>query len=179
MSSKLALALTFALTLVAISVDTADAGCRRGYRIRRYAPVIHHHHRVVHKPAVAAIVPPPPAANLTEIPAGSVITLPGNFLGIAPGHVFLVIDTVKLPCEIKDWKPNGVTLCLPPMAIKVPRPARLDVVLPHGKVGNAVKILMTPPAQVVLHPSLPQSPLPTGFEGPQFGAPVVNTPIAQ
>ena len=182
---KITAVLTVAVAAVITSADSADAGCRGGYGYGRvcrypvrqvYRPVIRH--RVV-QPAVAAPLPAEPAGpQLTEVPVGSILTLPGNFFGTEPGHVFLVFKSAKLPCVIKDWKPNAVTLALPPMAIKHAQAARLDVVLPHGQLGHEVKILLTPPADIVLHPTAPQSPLPTGIATPGIAAPVVHTPAA-
>jgi hypothetical protein len=47
------------------------------------------------------------------------------------------------------------------MAIKEAVLIRLDIILPHGQLGNTQKILVTAPAPVILHPTAPTSPLPT------------------
>jgi hypothetical protein len=100
-------------------------------------------------------------------------------MGPVAGHVFLVLNEVKLPTKIVSWSPNGVTVTLPPMAVKQPSPARLDVILPHGQTISSVKILLTPPAPLVIHPTPPASPLPTGpATGPlQTGIPQIGTPL--
>jgi hypothetical protein len=91
-----------------------------------------------------------------------------------------VLNDVKLPAQIVAWSPNGVTITLPPMAVKQPSPARIDVIMPQGQVINKVKILLTAPAPLVIHQSAPASPLPTGpaaaavqASAPQVGAPFV------
>jgi hypothetical protein len=106
--------------------------------------------------------------------------LPGNFLGPDAGHVFLVLNEVKLPVKIEAWSPSGVTVTLPPMAVKQPSPARIDVIMPQGQLVNKVRILLTAPAPLVIHQSAPASPLPTGSAAapvqaavPQVGAPLV------
>jgi hypothetical protein len=189
---------TAALGTLALT-GSAEAGCGRSH-FRHY--VVHHRpiyhaptvvHRVVHQPVVVqptvAIAPPaPPKPELTAVPIGSTLTLPGNFLGEIPGHVFLVMNEVKLPAQINNWTPNGVTITLPPMALKAPTPARIDLILPHGGLAHKVPILLTPPAPVVLHPGLPSPPLPTGVvgpagagpaeaAGPQIGAPIVQSAL--
>ena len=186
-----------AVAVVATSANFAQAGCRR-HRVIHHYPVhrhVHRVHRVIHKPVIVhppvAIAPVKPVAHLPSVPAGSTLTLPGNFLGPNPGHVFLVLNKVKLPVRIDNWTPTGVTMTLPPMAVKQPTPARIDVVLEHGQLANKLKILLTPPAALVLHPSAPASPLPTaqpavaqlaappltptGQPGiPQIGAPIIQ-----
>jgi hypothetical protein len=99
--------------------------------------------------------------DLPSVPAGSSLTLPANFLGEHPGSVFLVFGNVKLPVQVLNWSNDGVTITLPPMAIRHPVQVRLDVVLPHGQLGLQRQFLLTRPADVVLHPTGPMSPLPT------------------
>ncbi|MCA9200614.1 MAG: hypothetical protein KDA87_23905, partial [Planctomycetales bacterium] len=84
-----------------------------------------------------------------------------NFLGPAPGSVFMVFKDIKLPVQIVNWSNESITVTLPPMAIRHDVRIRLDVILPHGQVGLQKLLVVTPPADVVLHPTAPQSPLPT------------------
>ena len=99
--------------------------------------------------------------QLPSAPAGSTLTLPANFLGPAPGSVFMVFKDIKLPVQIVNWSNESITVTLPPMAIRHDVRIRLDVILPHGQVGLQKLLVVTPPADVVLHPTAPQSPLPT------------------
>ena len=186
---------SFAVTAVLIAAHSSLAGCGGGHchrsSYRHYRPVVRHVVRpVVHvpppvvavTPPVAPIIAPGPigiAPQLPSVPAGSTLSLPGNFLGPVAGHVFLVLNEVKLPAKIVAWNPNGVTVTLPPMAVKQPSPARLDVILPHGQTISNVKILLTPPAPLVIHPTPPASPLPTGpAAGPlQTGVPQIGNPL--
>ncbi|MFV2068185.1 MAG: hypothetical protein ACC645_14530 [Pirellulales bacterium] len=161
-----------AATLI-ISASSAQAGdCRYQHDYRPYhrstliRQVVHHRPVAVRPGGGASSQPVAPAADLPSVPAGSTLSLPANFLGPIPGQVFLVLHDVKLPVRIDDWQDNGVTITLPPMAVKQPTPARIDVVMPHGSEGNKVKILLVPPARLVLHPTPPASPLPTGPSGP-------------
>ena len=80
---------------------------------------------------------------------------------IAVDSVFMVFNNIKLPVQINNWSMTGVTITLPPMAIKTMVVIRLDIVLPNGKLGHTQKLNVTPPAPVVLHPTAPTSPLPT------------------
>ncbi len=195
---------SLALALVTISAQASSAGgCNRSYRshghvqhtVVRHAPI---HRHIVHRAAplivrpIVAVAPAPvvvraarpiaPRVQRPAVPTGSTLSLPGNFLGPIAGHVFLVLDHVKVPARIENWTSNGVTITLPPMAVKHPTPARIDVIMPHGQAINKVKILLTPPAPLVLHPTAPATPLPTGpatplleAQGiPQIGAPVVQ-----
>ena len=203
-SFRQAVVCTLALAVVVVAANTSSAGCGSGrYRgnfgghYRHYtsyrAPVVHRVVRpVVHvAPRVVVVAPPiapapvvapkpiPAPAQLPSVPAGSTLSLPGNFLGPVAGHVFLVLNEIKLPAQIVSWNPNGVTVTLPPMAVKQSSPARLDVIMPQGRVINKVKILLTPPAPLVLHPTSPASPLPTGpAPAPvQAGEPQVGGPF--
>ena len=125
------------------------------------------HRPVVHAPAIAVIplvkkvVHHDHHKNLTAVPAGSTLTLPSNFLGVHPGSVFLTFANIKLPVQIVNWTESGVTIKLPPMAIRHDVMVRIDVILPHGKIAHTQHLLVKPPAAVVLHPVLPTSPLPT------------------
>ncbi len=178
------------IAAVAMTSATVKAGCHSHYRHYYHPPRVVHH--VVNRPVAVypPVAPAPiqPAAQLPLVPAGATLTLPGNFLGPAPGHVFLVLNDVKLPTQVRDWHPNGVTITLPAMAVKHPTRARIDVVLPHGNLSNSVKILLTPPAPLVLHGSSPTHALPTGpaaapaapamaqaAAAPQLGGPVVQS----
>ena len=161
---SLAVAASFAVA------KTSFAGChshRPVHHVQHYHhPVVRHHvvRPIIHvtQPPVVIAPPAPPVEQLPSVPSGATLTLPGNFLGPVAGHVFLVFENVKLPAQIDDWNPNGVTITLPPMAVKQPTPARIDVLLPQGQAMQQVKILLTPPAPLVLHASAPASPLPTG-----------------
>ena len=177
------LLLAAAVTLI-ISANSAQAGgCGYRHHYRPYHPptvirqVVHRRPVIVRPTAVAPVRPVAPVANLPSVPAGSTLSLPANFLGPIAGQVFLVLHDVKLPVRIDDWQENGVTITLPPMAVKEPTPARIDVVLPHGGEGNKVKILLVPPARVVLHPTPPASPLPTGPSGLAPNGPFPNGPF--
>ena len=196
-SARQAAVCSLTLAAVLVAANTSFAGCGGGrYRghYRHYptyhAPVVHHHvvRPVVYvAPPIVAVAPPivaprpvKVAPQLPPVPAGSTLSLPGNFLGPVAGHVFLVLNDVKLPAQIVAWNPNGVTITLPPMAVKHPSPARIDVIMPQGQLVNKVKILLTPPAPLVIHQSAPASPLPTGpaaapvqAAAPQVGGPVV------
>ena len=167
MSRKLvtALVLTVAFGAVAISTSPSHAGgCFRGGYYTSVAiarPYIHHN------PVVFAHLP---QERLASAPSGSTITLPANFLGDHPGSVFMVFNNIKLPIEIVKWCNTGVTIKLPPMAQRHSLRVRLDVVLPHGKLGLQQRLLITPPADVILHPVAPTSPLPTNAALLQNGA---------
>jgi hypothetical protein len=164
------LSTVFALTLVAFAAD-ASAGCGGGRRSHHYhhnyvrpvtvvRPIVHHH---VVRPQVAIAAPPivAPEPQYPVVPSGSTLTIPANFLGNQPGSVLMVFDNIKLPVQVNNWTMTGVTVTLPPMAIKDSVLIRLDVLLPHGKLGLTQKIRVTAPAPVVLHPTAPTSPLPT------------------
>jgi hypothetical protein len=187
----IAAAALFAVTLTAFAAD-AHAGCQSrghgfgygygGHRVNYVRPVTVVNH-VPHVQHVQHIVRPQiqiaPAVidaqpEFPTVPAGSTLTLPANFLGPQPGSVFMVFDSIKLPVQISQWTENGVTITLPPMAIRDTVLIRLDIVLPHGQVGHTQKLYVTPPAPVVLHPTAPQSPLPTNDalqaqSSPNFG----------
>ena len=146
----------------------AVAGCGGG----GYRRVYRHHHyvrpvTVVHRPTIIKpvhVAPPiqvAPRPSHRTVPAGSSLTLPANFLGEHPGSVFMVFNNIKLPVQINNWSMTGVTITLPPMAIKTVVVIRLDIVLPNGQLGHTQKLNVTPPAPVVLHPTAPTSPLPT------------------
>lgn len=163
------LSAVFALTLAAFVAD-ATAGCGGGRRVyHHYArpvavvrPIVHHHHIARPQVAIApAIVAPRPEPQFPVVPSGSTITIPANFLGNQPGSVLMVFNNIKLPVQINNWNMTGVTVTLPPMAIKESVVIRLDVLLPHGKLGHTQKLRVTAPAPVVLHPTAPTSPLPT------------------
>ncbi len=187
MSRAIRASVLFSLTVavVATSASTGSAGCHR--HRRAYYPRHTVVHRVVNPVVVQPVIRPvAPAPQLPSVPAGSTLTLPGSFLGPQSGHVFLVLNEVKLPAKIENWNPNGVTITLPPMAVKQPTPSRLDIILPQGQVARRIKILLTPPSPVVLHAGGPASPLATGSApsgaavqaaaaaGPQVGLPVVH-----
>ena len=133
--------LALAVVVVAANTSSAGCGSGRyrghygghyrhntSYRAPVYrAPVVHRVVRpVVHvAPRFVAVAPPvapaPPlvaprpvevAPQLPSVPAGSTLSLPGNFLGPVAGHVFLVLNEVKLPTQIVSWNPNGVTVTL-------------------------------------------------------------------
>ena len=95
------------------------------------------------------------------MPAGSTITLPANFLGEQLGSVFMVFENIKLPVKIHDWKTTGVTITLPPMAIKDAVVIRLDIVLPNGNLAHKQMLRVTKPASVIIHPTAPTPQLPT------------------
>ena len=182
---------SLAVAATLIAANWSLAGCGGGhyrggyhnYHTRVVRPVVHVAPPVIVAPPVApiAIAPRPIGIvpQLPAVPAGSTLSLPGNFMGPVAGHVFLVLNEVKLPAQIVSWSPNGVTVTLPPMAVKQPSPARLDVILPHGQTISKVKILLTPPAPLVIHPTPPASPLPTGpAAGPlQTGVPQIGNPL--
>ncbi|MCP4189184.1 MAG: hypothetical protein GY768_01005 [Planctomycetaceae bacterium] len=158
-----------ALTFAIFAAD-ASAGC--GGRRHSYHHHIRHirptrvvrpivHHRVA--PPQVAIAPPllAPEPQFPMVPSGSTITIPANFLGNQPGSVLMVFNNIKLPVRIDSWTMTGVTVTLPPMAIKESVVIRLDVLLPQGQLGRTQQIRVTAPAPVVLHPTAPTSPLPT------------------
>ena len=163
------LSAVFTLTLIAFVAD-ASAGCgggRRTYHRHTYVrpvtvvrPIVHHH---VARPQVAIAAPPivAPEPQHPVVPSGSTITIPANFLGNQPGSVLMVFNNIKLPVQINNWTMTGVTVTLPPMAIKDTVVIRLDLLLPHGQLGHTQKLCVTAPAPVVLHPTAPTSPLPT------------------
>lgn len=134
-------------------------------------PVVHvQRPTVIHQPIVHNVVRPvlrtvaaplPPRPQLPTVPAGSTMTLPSNFLGTAQGDVFMVFNNIKLPIKIQRWEPTGVTITLPPMAIKTAVEIQVDIVLPNGRLAASRRIRVTKPASVVLHPTAPTSPLPT------------------
>jgi len=164
MTRRTITALTLIATLaVTLAADSALAcgkrrsrSCSRSYPVRQ--PV------VVKQVVTAPVVPAAPVVaepQIPSVPAGATLTLPANFLGAAQGDVFLVFQNIKLPVTIVAWNNNGVTITLPPMAIKDPLQLRLDIVLPDGKLAHQQKIRVTAPASVILHPTAPVSPLPT------------------
>ena len=124
-------------------------------------PCVHRAAPVVHTAAPVVVAAPKVRPNYPTVPAGSTITLPGNFLGQQPGSVLMVFNNIKLPVQVDKWSQTGVTITLPPMAIKDAVVIRLDILLPHGQLGHTQKLLVTAPAPVVLHPTAPTSPLPT------------------
>ena len=75
---------------------------------------------------------------------------------------------------------DGVTIKLPPMAIKSAVEIRVDIVLPNGTLGVTRQLRVTKPASVVLHPTAPKSPLPTQNAIQQIGLqspPVTTQPV--
>jgi hypothetical protein len=112
-------------------------------------------------PATVALGPTAPDKELPTVPAGSTLTLPGNFLGDEPGSVLMVFNKIKLPVTIRQWSTNGVTVTLPPMAINGAVVIRLDVVLPNGHLGKTQDLRVTAPSPVILHPAAPSPNLPT------------------
>ncbi|MCA9214256.1 MAG: hypothetical protein KDB27_14390 [Planctomycetales bacterium] len=116
--------------------------------------VVRHTQKVV-------VVPAPKRPELPTVPAGSTLTLPANFLGQQPGDVFMVFNKIKLPVKVLRWQPTGVTIVLPPMAIKTAVEIRLDIVLANGNLAASRQVRVAKPASVVLHPTSPVSPLPT------------------
>ena len=136
--------------------------------------------------SVACFVPAAQAGRywnepaLPTVPAGSTITVPANFLGPHPGAVLITFSNVKLPAVIKNWHNNGVTVELPPMAIRSSVRVRLDVILPHGQLAHRIFLNIAAPPSVVLHAVEPTSPLPTGasLEGPAPAAIEAPQPAA-
>lgn len=122
-------------------------------------PVVQQVVQQVVQPAIQVAAPVQP--QYPEVPAGSTMTLPGNFLGDQAGSVFMVFRDIKLPIQIQNWTMTGVTITLPPMAIKDAVLIRVDVVRPDGSLAHSQKLNVTAPAQVILHPTAPTSPLPT------------------
>ena len=205
----------FCVSLAGFASD-ANAGCgrSRGYSIRssfrptvRYVrPQVHNvvrvqpktivHNVVRHTPPQVVVAPKPAKPQLPTVPAGSTLTLPANFLGSQPGDVFMVFNKIKLPIKVQRWTPTGVTISLPPMAIKTAVEIRVDIVLPNGTLAVTRHLRVTKPASVVLHPTAPTSPLPTEVAiqqqngpqplpaptqpvaiAPQFAQPQVQTPV--
>ena len=154
------LTLSVVVTIVLSQLVTdVFAGCkRRGGYSRSSRPVVV---RPVVVQPVPVVVTARPKQNYPTVPAGSTLTLPANFLGTAPGSVLMVFNNIKLPVKIKQWTQTGVTISLPPMAIRKPVVIRMDIVLPNGTLGHTQRINVLPPAPVVLHPTGPTSPLPT------------------
>lgn len=158
----------FALPLATL-VSDVSAGCHshayRGpsvsYRSTYVHPVTVVHQQVVRPQVQVAVAPVDAEPEHPVVPAGSTLTIPANFLGNEAGSVFMVFNDIKLPVQIMNWSMTGVTITLPPMAIRETVLIRLDIVLPHGQLGHTQKLYVTPPAPVVLHPTAPQSPLPT------------------
>ena len=171
MSNRIKLIVVFvALVAVSLSANMAFAGCNSGrgghhvgfrfHHPQRLAvkPAVHHHrvvvrkplvvHQplVVHKPLIQPVAPP-----LPQVAAGSSLTIPANFLGPQPGHVFLSLGATKLPCQILSWKPESVTITLPPMGIAAPQKACLHILMPHGQVMKRVDFLLTAPPEIILH----------------------------
>ncbi|MDG2380457.1 MAG: hypothetical protein P8N76_02180 [Pirellulaceae bacterium] len=158
------LAAFFVLSSSIFVVD-ASAGCGRGRHIGcriPSRPVAVRHRRPL-RPVVikTPVLIQQPIRQLPTIPAGSTLTVPGNFLGNQPGSVLMVFNNVKLPVQIIDWKNHEVTIKLPPMAIRKPVVIRLDIVLPNGNLGLTQRANVTPPATILLHSTRPASPLPT------------------
>lgn len=128
---------------------------------------VHVQQTVITQPVIEKVVQPvvqvaaPVEPQYPEVPAGATMTLPANFLGEQAGSVFMVFQDIKLPVQIHNWTMTGVTITLPPMAIKDAVLIRIDVVRPDGSLARSLKLRVTAPAQVILHPTLPTSPLPT------------------
>ncbi|MCP4189179.1 MAG: hypothetical protein GY768_00980 [Planctomycetaceae bacterium] len=162
------LAIFFALNLSVFATD-ASAGCRGRCRVsyrRPSRPVVIHRRQVirplvVESPTSISL----PMQQLPTVPAGSTLTLPGNFLGTQPGSVLMVFNNVKLPVQILKWENHGVTMKLPPMAIRKPVAIRLDLMLPNGQLGLTQRVNVIPPATIQIHPTRPTSPLPTRPSG--------------
>lgn len=153
------------VVIVGALATDANAGCRSGYGYGggygyRYATTAYATPTIYRVPPVA-FAELPPQEQLPSVPVGSTITLPANFLGPHPGSVFMVFNNIKLPVQIVNWTNEGITLTLPAMAIRHPVKVRIDAVLPHGQLGLRQHLIVTPPADVVLHPTAPTSPLPT------------------
>ena len=158
-----------ALLVVSTIAQSANAGC--GTRSYGYRSIIHHPVRVVHsqvvvhRPVVVTrpqiIHKPILAAACPQVPTGSKLTLPANFLGPHPGHVFLSVQGTKLLANIIAWSNSSVTFQLPPMAVVAPLHASLDIILPHGRLAKRTRILLVAPPQLLIHDSSPQPPLPT------------------
>jgi hypothetical protein len=167
------------VTLATISSD-AFAGCGGGryggfggygysHRVNHVVRPVTHYVRpvtvvnpIVHQAPQVAVAPPiVEAPDAPVVPSGSSLTLPANFLGDIPGDVFMVFNDIKLPVQVHNWTSTGVTITLPPMAIKESVLIRLDIVLPDGRLGHKQMLRVTKPAEVVLHPTAPTSPLPT------------------
>ncbi len=170
----------FCVSLAGFASD-ANAGCGSGRRysirssyrptVRYVRPQVHNvvraqpktivHNVVQHAPPKVVVAPSPVKPQLPTVPAGSTLTLPANFLGSQPGDVFMVFNKIKLPITVQRWTPTGVTITLPPMAIKTAVEIRVDIVLPNGTLAVTRHLRVTKPASVVLHPTAPTSPLPT------------------
>ncbi|MFC1758546.1 hypothetical protein ACFL2H_07230 [Planctomycetota bacterium] len=198
-----ALFATLICVMLAGIASDANAGCGSGRRFNfgssfrptfrysqsRVQTIVHQPvvrrvvHKVVRPVAPKVVVAPRPAKpQLPTVPAGSTLTLPANFLGNQQGDVFMVFNKIKLPIKIQRWTPTGVTITLPPMAIKTAVEIRVDIVLPNGKLAVSRQLRVTKPASVVLHPVAPTSPLPTESaiqqqNGPQQ-PPVQTQPVA-
>ncbi len=165
------LLITTALTAIGFATFTNDtsAGCSRGHHVSYARPYVRRVQHVVQPVTVVRrtveVVPPPviaePEPTFPSVPAGATLTIPANFLGNDPGSVFMVFRDIKLPVQIHSWNSTGVTITLPPMAIKDAVLIRLDIVLPDGRLGHSQKLNVTAPAPVILHPVAPTSPLPT------------------
>ncbi|MEZ6115107.1 MAG: hypothetical protein R3C28_00820 [Pirellulaceae bacterium] len=185
--SKLITAIVCSFAL-ATTAANSWAGCGGGgyYRATNYhhthvVQPVHVQRTVIAQPIVKQVVQPvvqvaaaPVEPQYPEVPAGSTMTLPGNFLGDQAGSVFMVFKDIKLPVQIQNWTMTGVTITLPPMAIKDAVLIRIDVVRPDGSLAHSQKLHVTAPAQVILHPTAPTSPLPTNA-ALQAQSPVSNT----
>ncbi|MEZ6119600.1 MAG: hypothetical protein R3C28_23945 [Pirellulaceae bacterium] len=172
--SKLITAIVLSFTLATMAANSwAGCGGRSSYyRATNYQThvvrPVHVQHTVIAQPIVKQVVQPvvqvaaaPVEPQFPEVPAGATMTLPGNFLGNNPGSVFMVFKDIKLPVQVQNWTMTGVTITLPPMAIKDAVLIRVDVVRPDGSLAHSQKLRVTAPAQVILHPTAPTSPLPT------------------
>ncbi len=170
MSRKARLVLATVALLVSAVGSSVNAG--QYFQYGHYRPVVRHTH-VHHNPL--GVAPLRVHNPLASVPAGSSLTLPANFLGNQPGSVFLVFGNIKLPVQVMNWCNESVTIKLPPMSVRNPIQVRLDVVLPHGQIGLQRRFRLTRPADVILHPSGPTSPLPTSAailqQGPLQHAP--------
>ncbi|HAY83186.1 MAG TPA: hypothetical protein DCY79_25550 [Planctomycetaceae bacterium] len=171
--SPILLAIATLLTVSTIA-QSASAGC--GTRRYSYPVRVVHNRVVVHRPVVVTNPPiirqPLLAPTCPQVPTGSRLTLPANFLGPHAGHVFLSVQGTKLPANILAWSNTSVTIQLPPMAVAAPLPASLDILLPHGQLAKRTRILLVAPPQLLIHESGPQAPLPT------LSNPMPNAPVA-
>ncbi|MFC1758679.1 hypothetical protein ACFL2H_07915 [Planctomycetota bacterium] len=168
--------LVLATVAVVVSAVGSQANAGQYFTYGHYRPIIRRTH-VHHNPL--GVAPLRVHNPLASVPAGSSMTLPANFLGDQPGSVFLVFGNIKLPVQVMKWCNESVTIKLPPMSVRNPLQVRIDVVLPHGQIGLQRRFMLTRPADVILHPSSPTSPLPTSAamlqQGPvQYAQPIPN-----
>jgi hypothetical protein len=84
-----------------------------------------------------------------SIPAGSRITLPGNY-GSQMGAVYLVINGIKLPMVVEQWNESGITLTLPVMQLTAAQQVKLEIVKADNTQLASMDVTLNPTPKVIV-----------------------------